>query len=146
MTEEVKPLDEVAKFGKLQEWQTALLYAQDAKKLIEREQELRKEVFAIFFDAPKEGTNNYELANGWKLKGTYKLERKLDEAALPAVKEKLTEMQVNSDVLVRWVPELATKEYKSLLTLNPEAAKEFDAALTTKPGSPVLELIPPKEQ
>lgn len=144
MTEETKPLDEVAKLGKLQEWQTALLYAMDAKKLVEREQELRKEVFGMFFELPKEGVNAFDLANGWKLKGTYKLERKIDEAALPAIKEVLAKLQVNSDVLIKWKPELAITEYKSLLILNPEAVKVFDQVLTTKPGSPTLELVPPK--
>jgi len=129
---------------KLNEWTAALAAANVAKLAVAREQELRKEVMALFFPAPEEGVNNLPLEAGWTLKATHKLERKLDEAALPAVLKQLREMGVNPDTLIRTKPELETKAYKSLAQINPAAVRVFEQALTIKPGSPVVELIPPK--
>lgn len=138
--------NEILKFEKLQEWQQAVIDAAGAKALIEREQTLRKEVAELFFPAPVEGTNAFELNAGYKLKLTYKLDRKLDEAALPAVMERVRGMQVNTDELLKFEPTLVLKSYRALMQLHPEAAKVFDEALTIKPASPTLELVAPKEK
>lgn len=130
--------------AKLQEWYQAVLAAQEAKKVVEAEQSLRKEVMALFFPEPVEGTNKFELEAGWSLKATHKIERKVDEAALPAVLQQLREMGVNPDTLIRTKPDLDTKAYKSLVQINPDAAHVFEQALTIKPGSPTVELVPPK--
>ena len=132
--------------AKLQEWHQAVLAAQEAKKVVEAEQALRKEVMALFFPEPVEGTNKFELEAGWSLKATHKIERKVDEAALPAVLQQLREMGVNPDPLIRTKPDLDTKAYRSLVQINPDAAHVFEQALTIKPGSPTVELIPPKAQ
>lgn len=133
------------KFAKLQEWSNARQAALDVKPIIEREMELRKEVMALFFPTPTEGVNSCELFQGWVLKGTHGLDRQVDEAALPAVKEKLRELQVNPDPLIVSKPSLDTKAYRVLVQTNPQAAKVFEEALTVKPKSPTLQLIPPKE-
>lgn len=130
--------------AKLQEWHQAVLAAQEAKKVVEAEQALRKEVMALFFPEPVEGTNKFELEAGWSLTATHKIERKVDEAALPAVLQQLREMGVNPDPLIRTKPDLDTKAYKSLVQINPDAAHVFEQALTIKPGSPTVELVPPK--
>ncbi len=130
--------------AKLQEWHQAVLAAQEAKKLVEAEQALRKEVMVLFFPEPVEGTNKFDLEAGWSLKATHKIERKVDEAALPAVLQQLREMGVNPDPLIRTKPDLDTKAYKSLVQINPDAAHVFEQALTIKPGSPTVELVPPK--
>ena len=130
--------------AKLQAWHQAVLAAQEAKKLVEAEQALRKEVMALFFPEPVEGTNKFDLEAGWSLKATHKIERKVDEAALPAVLQQLREMGVNPDPLIRTKPDLDTKAYKSLVQINPDAAHVFEQALTIKPGSPTVELVPPK--
>lgn len=132
------------RIAKLQEWHQAVLAAQEAKKVVEAEQALRKEVMALFFPEPVEGTNKFELEAGWSLKATHKIERKVDEAALPAVLQQLREMGVNPDPLIRTKPDLDTKAYKSLVQINPDAAHVFEQALTIKPGSPTVELVPPK--
>jgi len=129
---------------KLAEWYEALKAAEAAKLVVATEQALRKEVAELFFPTPSEGVNSTPLAEGWALKYTYKIDRKLDEAALPAVKAKLQEMEVNTDVLVVMKPSLDTKAYKALVTLNPEGAKIFEQAMIIKPGSPTLELVAPK--
>ena len=55
-------------------------------------------------------------------------------------------MNINPDVLVEYKPTLKTTEYKTMYTLNPEAGKLFDTALTIKPGSHTLEIKTPKEK
>ena len=125
----------------LEEWRLAKAEADAVKPIIAKEQELRKQVFAAFYPTPKEGTNTLDLAEGWKLKGVYKLDRKIDEAALPAVTEQLREMGVNADTLVKWTPSLKTAVYKELTA---EQRAVFDQALIIKPGLPTIELVAPK--
>lgn len=139
------PNFEVIRTNTLEQWHHSLQKAIEAKSVIEYEQELRKEVAALFFLEPKEGVNNFDLDAGYKLKLTHKIDRKLDEAALDAVKAKLREeFQVNPDALVVMKPSLDTKAYKGLCLTNPDAAKVFDTALTIKPASPTLEIVAPK--
>lgn len=114
------------------------------KALSKQEQAVRKEVGAMYFPEPKEGTNNADIGNGWKLKYTHKIDRKVDEAAFDATTIKLREMGINTDKLTRTVHELATTEYRALESLNEEAFKVFQECLIIKPGSPTLELVPPK--
>lgn len=127
-------------------WSLALEEATKvAKPLIAAEQALRKEVIASLFPTPKEGTNHLELAQGWKLTLGYKVDRKIDEAALPAIRLALSDMGISADTLVKMVPALELKAYKGLREVNEDAAKVFEQALTIKPGSHTLELVPPKE-
>jgi hypothetical protein len=126
---------------KLTEWQAAKAAADAVKPTIEKEQALRKEVFALFFPAPIEGTNKFDLPEGWALKGTYKIDRKVDEQAVPAVTEALRSMGVNVDLLIGNEPKLKTATYRELTA---EQRVIFDQALTIKPGSPTVELVAPK--
>jgi hypothetical protein len=141
---ECQPDDPDNKYAKLEEWRQALLAAADAKAIIETEQRLRKEVTALFFPEPKEGTNNFDLGSDWKLKAVYKIDRKVDEAALPSVLDELHKLKVVTDNLVVYKPEVSTSTYKALKEVNPDAAKVFEQALIIKPGSGTLELIVPK--
>jgi len=135
MTEELASL--------LERWRLAKEEADRVKPIIAKELELRKMAFAAFYPVPDEGTNSMELFQGWKLKGVYKLERKVDETALPAVTKKLVDMGVNVDTLISWKPDLKTAVYRELTA---EQREVFDQALTIKPGSPTMEIIPPKKQ
>lgn len=125
-------------------WYSAVEGCKVAKVQIELEQNLRKRVAALFFPDPQEGTNTVELQQGWKMKLTHKIDRKLDEASLEAVKVQLREMGVNPDPLVAMKPNLDVKAYKGLKAINPEASKVFEQALTIKPASPTIELLQPK--
>lgn len=127
----------------LNAWWNAFTEAEAAKAAIKREQELRRQVFEHYFKNPREGTNYVELPDGWRLKGIYKLDRKIDEAALPAVKEQLKEMGVNADPLVEYKPSLKIKLYRELTA---EQMRIFDQALIIKPSSPTIELVKPKEE
>jgi len=130
--------------NKLLEWSLAMQAIEEAKAAIAKEQALRKEVADLFFFTPTEGVNTFELEQGYKLKLTYKIDRKIDEAALDAVRKQLAEDKINIDTLLSYKPSLDTKAYKGLMQVNPEAAKVFDQALTIKPASPTLELVAPK--
>ena len=106
----------------------------------EQEMTLRKEIFGEAFKEPVEGTNTLPLAAGWKLKGVYKINRKVDETALPAIREKLEGIGVSLDPLIKWAPGLEIRAYRSLS----DATKSiFDQCLVIAPGAPALELVPP---
>lgn len=128
----------------LADWLSAQSKVASFKPDVEKEMELRKAVMAEFFPLPKEGVNDFQLAEGWVLKGTYKLDRKVDMSAIPAVYAKLREMGVNPDPLLEYKASLVTSAYKAMATINPEAAHVFDQALTIKPASPTVELKAPK--
>ena len=136
-------MDNASKIAKLEEWRLAKQKADGVKPIVAEEQRLRKEVFNLFFPTPKEGTDKVELGEGWLLKGTYKLDRKIDEAALPTVQKELREIDINPDLLVNWEPKLKTAIYKELT--EPQR-RIFDQALVIKPGSPTVELVPPKKK
>src|SRR3989304_9846765 len=99
MNTKVEEFTEAEKLAKLMEWSKAKEAALECKPIIEAEQALRKEVVAMFFPDPKEGPTNLPLQQGWKLKAVVKLNRKIDEAALPAVGEQLRAVGVNPDTL-----------------------------------------------
>lgn len=104
-----------------------------------KELRLRKKVVASLFKDPKEGTNTLELAGDWKLKMKHTINRKLDEASLPAVWENLPEG--SEDRLVKYKPSLVKKAYD---VLSDEELEAFNEAIITSPGSPSLELVAPK--
>jgi len=138
-------VSESIKLAKLAEWHKAVQDVLATKPIVAREMELRKEVMAMYFPNPVEGTNSAPLASDWVLKGTHKLERKIDDAALPAVRQQLREQfQINPDNLFCTKYELETAQYKALKTINAEAFTLLETALIIKPASPTLELVPPK--
>ena len=122
-------------------WHAASTAAEKAKAVIAAEQKLRKEAFAAIFSQPEEGTNKLDMPEGWTLKATYSLDRKVDARVVESLRAPLRAEHVSLDSLIEWKPQLKTKEYREL----PEAARKiFDACLTTKPASPTLELVAPK--
>ncbi len=137
-------MNETEKRILLIEWTQAQAKLVEVKPLVENEMRLRKEVMAEYFPTPVEGVNACPLESGWVLKGTHKIDRKMDEAALPAILSELREMRINPDHLIRFKPELDTTAYKALVQINPEAAKVFEKAMISKPASPSLELKPPR--
>jgi hypothetical protein len=109
--------------------------------LVETERKLRAEVMTTAFPEAKEGTNYLNLPNGWRLKGIVKIDRKVDEASLPATMDKLRKMGVYADVLIRNKPELALKEYRGLTA---EQMHVMDEALVIKRASSEMELVSPE--
>lgn len=107
----------------------------------DEEMKLRKEIFDQCFPAPTEGASTIDMPEGWKLKGTYKLTRSLDEAALPAVIAELHKHKVATDQLITYRPNLSVSTYRKL---DPKWQRVLEQAMEIKPGAPTLELIAPK--
>lgn len=107
----------------------------------EQEMALRTEIFKEIFPQPTEGTNTADMPEGWKIKGTYKLTRTLDESALPAVLEQLRKKKVKTDSVILYKPSLDTKAYR---LMDPDHRHLLEQAMVIKPGAPSLELVAPK--
>ena len=132
-------LDEIQ--GLLAEWEKAKAAVPAAALVISREQDLRKKVIATAFPEPAEGVNKFDLANGWALKATCPVTRTVDDAAFDLLRPKLAELGVIADTLVKTKLSLETKAYRNL---SDATRALVDEALTIKPGSYTLELVPPK--
>lgn len=117
--------------------------AQQLKKLRASEILLRKAIFGKCFLSPKEGTNNYKLADDFVLKGVYSLERNVDEALLDERLTVMREAGIDTDALFVYKPRLAKSEYN---TLTAEQQHLVDQVLIIKPGSPSLEIAKPKKK
>lgn len=116
------------------EWQDAVKTLSDAKM---REMELRKILFNAAFPNPEEGVQRVDLMDGGKLKGTYKLNRKIDVDALDKIPDRLKQY------CIKYKPELDIKEYRKL---SREDTIVFDTCLTVTPGAPSLEVERPGEK
>lgn len=128
----------------LKQWEEAKLALLQVKPVVAKELELRKRVFALFFPKPKEGVNKFELAGDYLLKGTHKIDRKVDEAVLEDIQNQMREeFQINPDLLIEMKPSLKMATYRELTA---EQRKMFDQALTIKPSTPTIELVAPKEK
>jgi len=136
MNDELEP--EHVTYDEINQWSIA---CSELKVLKAKESALRKKIILDLFPMPKEGTNIYPLPAGYKLKMTSKLDRKVEEASVNAVLEKIPEHY--RDRLVKYTPSLVLKEYR---LMNEEDQKIFDHALDIKPASPSLELVAPKEK
>jgi len=119
-------------------------------KAKEAEIELRNKVIEAWYPAHKEeGTENIELAAGYKLKAVFKVNRTLADrdkvdAALTKI-EKLggVEGKIIAERLIQWKPSLNKKEYD---ILTDKYRKVIDEVLTIKPGAPSLEIVEPKSK
>ena len=125
-------------YAALGQWKTL---NEQLASLKDQEAKLRKEIFELAFPAPVEGANTLELPEGWKLKGTHKLNRSIDESALPAILETLRKKKVDTEPLIKYKPELSISAFRKM---NPDHAHILEQALVIKPGMPSMELIPPK--
>lgn len=134
MTNEMIPL--------LTRWQTIRQQLDAVKPLELEEKEIRQKLFNLAFPNPTEGTNRIDLTDGYALKGTFKVTRKIDEAALPAVIQQLQQMNVPPDMFFNYTPELKVTQYKQAA---PQVKLAIDAILTSKPGLPSLEIELPKK-
>ena len=134
--------------AKILAWEESVKALAAAK---EAEAALRKEVLAEAFafnpEALREGTENFELGNGYKLKAVFKISRNLNnendavDKVLSKIEKAGAEGQFIAERLVKWKPELSVSEYKKL----PEKFKKMiDEVVTSKEATPSLELVAPK--
>lgn len=120
----------------LDEWEKAQA---NAKAWAAKENDLRRQLFAGAFPNPKEGVNNHLLPDGRKIKGTHKIQRKIDEAAIAVTLQEMRNRGVaNADDLVRYKPELSITAWK---TLSDEMKLVFSPAVVSSPAMPTLEII-----
>lgn len=127
--------------AKLVEWQKA---NEQLTFLKAHEMQLRKEVFAEAFPTPIEGTNKLALDDAHQLTAQYKLNRKLDDAALIVSGQALYDQGVPLDKLVVYKPELKVAEFKALQTEDNAKFQLFAQLVTESPGSPTLSITMPK--
>ena len=125
----------------------ALAAAKDAEAALRKE--VLAEAFAFDPEALREGTENFELGNGYKLKAVFKISRNLNneneavDKVLSKIEKTGPEGVFIAERLVKWKPELSVTEYKKL----PEKFKKlFDEVVTSKEAIPSLELVAPKSK
>lgn len=154
--------------AELEDWYRLKELLDDTKT---KEFALRKKIYAHYFVVrdehgveiqPKEGTNNFELPDGFVLKAQRVINRSVDQGSLAALKEERFQLSkkiasgnydeveqarwnlladIPLDDLVRYKPELETREYRKL---SDEARNVFDIALVIKDGTPQLDIVKPK--
>jgi len=136
--------------NKLHEWQLAKQQADFHKA---REIELRQQIVDAVLSAEKvEGSETFEIGNGWKLTAKRKLTYNVDSKAIDTLLNLLPEPLADS--LVSWKPELKLKGYRDALPAyrmgltDPEQQKKLNEAVvnavTIKPAMPELALFEPK--
>lgn len=125
----------------------ALAAAKDAEAALRKE--VLAEAFAFDPEALREGTENFELGNGYKLKAFFKISRNLNneneavDKVLSKIEKTGPEGAFVAERLVKWKPELSVSEYKKL----PEKFKKMiDEVVTSKEATPSLELVAPKSK
>jgi hypothetical protein len=123
---------------KLEQWH--VIKAQ-AAELVAQEQELRKEIFAMAFPNPEEGSkyNKLDLPEGYILQGDYKINRRIDEAALGEVQKKMDPVAFGRTF--KFKPELIKAGLKDI---SEEQRAIASICIIATPGTPALDR--PKEK
>ena len=124
---------------KLEAWH--VIKAQ-AAALGEQEKELRVEIFSMAFPNPEEGSkyNKLDLADGYMLQGDYKINRRIDEAALGEVQKQMDPVMFNR--AFRFTPELNKSGFKDL---TEEQRAIASIAIIATPGTPSLDIVQKKK-
>ena len=126
---------------KLREW-----YALDRElsSLKEKERVLRAEIVAAII-GDVEGSKSHKdiIGNGYVVKTGCKYSRKLDKAGIEQYREKLAEIGVDVDGLIKRkvIEELELKAYRSLTT---EQAAMFNNCLIVSDPAYTLEIVKPE--
>ena len=124
----------------LMNWQKATTDLLIAK---EHEMNMRKHIVGRLFPNAKEGTNNFNLGNGYKLTAVVKFNYKFESN--DKVQEMIMEFErIGSDVsarLVKWKPEPSITEYRKL---TGQYKAIVDAAIIITDATPSLEIKAPK--
>lgn len=114
------------------EWMQA---AAELRELKEREQELRKAVIRQLFPSPVKGLNKRQLDAERELHATFRVNYKVDKAAIMHVDPALR------DSVIEWKPSVKESVYNKL---DHSAKLQLADAITVTPGLPSLEIKPSK--
>jgi hypothetical protein len=125
--------------------------ANEAKAAAEREKEIRAAVVALIYPTSfdTEGTDKFELGGGWVFEVKRRMNDKIDEAALGAVREEIAKLPVDPDsgempsidACIKYKPDFSMSGYKAL---RDDVRVLLNQALTLTPGTPGVAIIPPK--
>lgn len=111
-------------------------------ELKNKETLLRQKIFGYYFEDAKEGTNTFDLQDGFLLKGKRVVNRTLDYGVFQANVERFRKIGITPEDLVRMKPELELKAYRGL---SADQQKVFDECLVIKDGMPSLEIVENKK-
>lgn len=123
------------------------------------ESKLRRELFAFMFKDPVEGSNKFDLQDGYEVRATHVIDRTPKKELMeefqqlvdrsrnppPGCNDILTPEElavwdtVKLEELLRWKPELSVSAYRKL---TPAQLNLFDRLLVIKEGSPQLDVKP----
>jgi hypothetical protein len=120
---------------------------EEAAKYKDTEMMARKAIFKKAFPTYKLGVNNYPLFNGWILKGTGKLNYRIDKEMFPQVSEGLASMDLAIDDYLKVAYSLAEGPYNKIVkdeSLNKTVGTVLRQMITSSEGAPTLEIIKPR--
>ena len=142
--EEQLPLQEQKEFiEKLAEWHKLKT---EVALLTNKERDARAEIFGLAFPEPTEGRsdNKLDLGTGYVLQGDHKITRTVEEEAIKKLMKKPKSRAAELlEHVIRWKPELKTKEWKALL---PADRKLIAEVVVEKPGMASLDITQPKRK
>jgi hypothetical protein len=107
----------------------------------------RKAIFKKAWPSYKIGVNNYPLMNGWMLKGTGKINYRLDKDMFPQVRTGLASMGLSLDDYIRVAYSLAEGPYNKIVadeSQNKTAGAVLRQMITSSEGAPTLEIVKPR--
>lgn len=133
MTEE-NPLDLNALDVLLTDWHEA---EKQKNYWVEKERILRQQIFERAFAQPKIGTNKVRISHGMALIGDYRINYRIDQAALEASRGFIP--PETFDAVVNYRPEIRNSAYRKL---EPKTQLLFSPFVTETPGTPGLEIKP----
>lgn len=116
----------------LDEWYEA---KQNAEQWALKEVNLRKQIFAEAFPSPDVGANKVKLPHGMALVGTYRLNYRIDQAALEESKSLIP--AETFETVVSYRPEIRDGKFRAL---SDEEQLLFTPFVTITPGTPSLEI------
>ena len=120
---------------------------EQASKYKELEMLARKTIFKKAWPEWRVGVNNYPLFNGWLLKGTGKINYRVDKEMFPQVSEGLASMGLAIDDYLRVSYSLAEGEYNKILkdeSANQTVGPVLRQMISSSDGAPTLEIVKPR--
>ena len=124
--------------------------ANEAKAAAEREKEIRNAIVAVLYPTSfdTEGTDKFSLGGGWVFEVKRRMNDKIDEAALAAVREEVAKLPVDPDSgevpsiesCIKYKPDFSMSGYKNL---RDDVRELLNQAITLTPGTPGVSVIPP---
>jgi DNA topoisomerase IB len=113
-----------------QDWLNA---KEQERQAVDRRRVIEDELIAsLHVDDSKDGSNTYK-EDGYKVKVTTRLNRKVDPEALIDLAQSAGIGQEHLQALFRWKPELNLREWQNAAE---SITKPLEQAITTKPGRP----------